>query len=203
MTTGSNIAAADYVSIQNKAESLLGTGSITRGYGQTVQSTDVFTGNTITKAQWDALRFDVINIRLHQDGVLPNIVQVNAGDPIVYGAANPNTNYDTLLETAIANRFRIANNQSVITSVNAATTSSAWSASATMTTTVTFSNATDARYFFNSGGKITISSTLTGGSATAQVNAWKNILTSVGARSFGADTDPLVNYYTLTNSFQT
>jgi hypothetical protein len=203
MTTGSNIAAADYVAIQNKAETLLGTGSKTRGYGQTVQSVDVFTGNAITKAQWDALRFDIINIRLHQDGILPNIVQVNVGDPIVFGAANPNTNYDTLLETATINRFQIANSQAVITSVGAATTSSAWSASATMTTTVTFSNATDARYFFNSGGKIRISSTLTGGSATAQVNAWRNILTSVGTRSFGADTDPFVNYYTLTNSFQT
>ena len=203
MTTGSNIAAVDFVTIQNKAESLLGTGSATRGYGQTVQSSDVFAGNTITKAQWDALRFDVINIRLHQDGVLPNIVQVNVGDPIVYGASNPNTNYDTLLETAIANRFQIANNQSVITSAGTATTSSAWSVSASMTLTVTFSNATDARYFFNSGGKIRISSTLTGGSATAQVNAWRNILSSVGTRNFGADTDPFVNYYTLTNSFQT
>jgi hypothetical protein len=203
MTTGSNIAAADYVAIQNKAESLLGTGSTTRGYGQTVQSVDVFTGNTITKAQWDALRFDIINIRLHQDGILPNIVQINVGDPIVFGAANPNTNYDTLLETATINRFQIANNQAVITSRGTATTSSAWSASATMTATVTFSNATDARYFFNSGGKIRIESTLTGGSSTAQVTAWRNILATVGTRSFGADTDPFVNYYTLTNSFQT
>jgi hypothetical protein len=203
MTTGSNIAAADYVTIQNKAESLLGTGSLTRGYGQTVQSTDVFTGNAITKAQWDLLRFDVINIRLHQDGVLPNIVQVNVGDPIVYGGSNPNTNYDTLLETAIINRFQIANNQSVITSRGTATTSSAWAASASAVVTVTFSNATDARYFFNSGGKIRIAPTLTGGSATAQVNAWRNILTTVGTRSFGADTDPFVNYYTLTDSYQT
>jgi hypothetical protein len=203
MTTGSNIAAADYVAIQNKAESLLGTGSTTRGYGQTVQSVDVFTGNTITKAQWDALRFDIINIRLHQDGVLPNIVQINVGDPIVFGASNPNTNYDTLLETATINRFQIANNQAVITSRGTVTTSSAWSVSATMTATVAFSNATDARYFFNSGGKIRIESTLTGGSSTAQVTAWRNILATVGTRSFGADTDPFVNYYTLTNSFQT
>jgi hypothetical protein len=108
-----------------------------------------------------------------------------------------------LLETATINRFQIANNQAVITSRGTVTTSSAWSASATMTATVTFSNATDARYFFNSGGKIRIESTLTGGSSTAQVTAWRNILATVGTRSFGADTDPFVNYYTLTNSFQT
>lgn len=203
MTTGSNITAIDYVTIQNKAESLLGTGSASRGYGQLVQSTDVFTGNAITKAQWDLLRFDIINIRLHQDGILPSIVQVNVGDPIVYGASNPNTNYDTLLETAINNRFKVASNQSVITSRGTATTSSSWTSSATAIITVTFSNATDARYFFNSGGQIRISPTLVGGSSTAQVNSWRTFLASVGTKSFGADTDPTVNYYTLTNSYQT
>jgi hypothetical protein len=34
-------------------------------------------------------------------------------------------------------------------------------------------------------------------------NSWVNFLNSVGIRSFGADTDPSINYYTLTNSFQT
>jgi hypothetical protein len=42
----------------------------------------VFIGNTVTKAQWDALRYDIINIRLHQDGVVPVIATVNVGDPI-------------------------------------------------------------------------------------------------------------------------
>ena len=43
--------------------------------------------------------------------------------------------------------------------------------------------------------------TLSGGSSTLQINAWTNFLASVGTRSFGADTG-IVNYYTLTNSFQ-
>ena len=62
MTQGTNILAAQYVAIQDKAESLIGAGSVTRGYGQAVQSADVFTGNTITKAQWDLIKFDIINI---------------------------------------------------------------------------------------------------------------------------------------------
>lgn len=202
MTTGSQIAAADFVSIQDKAQSLLGAGAGTRGYGQTVQSADVFTGNTITKAQWDALRYDIINIRYHQDGVLPSIVEVNVGDPIVFGAGSPNNNYDTLLETAIANRFRLAGSQSVVSSVGTATYSSAWSTSAQFTLTVTFGTSDQARYFFNSGGKLRIATALSGGTPTAQVNSWVNFLNSVGTRSFGADTDPFVNYYTLTNSYQ-
>ena len=203
MTSGTQILAAQYVTIQDKAQSLIGTGSETRGYGQTVQSADVFSGNAITKAQWDALRYDLINIRVHQDGVLPNIVTIAVGDPIGYGAASPNSNYDTLLETAISNRFRIDASQSVVTAKTSATYTSSWSNSLTTTLTLTFSNSNEARYFFNSGGKIRLTPTIAGGTVTPQYTAWVNILNSIGTRSFGADTDPFVSYYNLTNTFQT
>jgi len=71
-----------------------------------------------------------------------------------------------------------------------------------MEVTIPFANSNDARYFFNSGGKVRITPTLTGGNGTAQVNAWTNFLTSVGTQSFGA-ANVLSNYYTLTNSYQT
>jgi hypothetical protein len=161
----------------------------------------VFTGNTITKAQWDLIKFDIINIKLHQDGVLPGVVTVNVGDPINFGASAPNTNYNTILEQAIANRFQIAGSQSVVNSAASQTYSSSWSTSLTATLTCTFSTADQARYFFNSGGKVRFTTTLSGGSSTAQINAWTNFLASVGTQSFGADTG-IVNYYNLTNSFQ-
>lgn len=203
MTIGSNITAAGFVTIQNKAESLLGPGAGTRGYNQTVLSSDVFSGNQITRAQWDLLKTDIVNILYHQNGELPNIVSVNSGDVIQYGAGHPNNNYDTLLETATANRFRVAASQSAVSSKGSATYTSAWSSSAQFTLTVTFATADQGRYFFNSGGKVRINTTITGGTGNAQHNAWVNFLNSVGIRSFGADTDPLINYYTLTNSFQT
>jgi hypothetical protein len=203
MTTGSNITAAGYVTIQNKAESLLGPGAATRGYNQTVISSDVFTGNQITRAQWDLLKTDIVNILYHQTGELPNIVTVNSGDVIEYGAGHANTNYDTLLETAAANRFQVAASQSVVASKGAATYTSAWNSSAQFTLTVTFSTADQGRYFFNSGGKIRLNTVISGGTGNSQHNAWVNFLNSVGIRSFGADTDPSVNYYTMTNSFQT
>jgi hypothetical protein len=168
-----------------------------------VQSSDVFIGNMITKAQWDLLRFDVINIKLHQDGVIPPVVQVNVGDAIGFGPGSPNTNYDILLEQAIANKFVLADNQSIVTAKATQTFSSPWSTQAQTTLTCNFADATTARYFFNSGGKIRITSTLAAGAATSQVNAWVNFLASVGTRSFGAGTDPIINYYTLTNVYQT
>ena len=204
MTIGTSVFASQYVAIQDKAQSLLGAGSTTRGYGQTVQSSDVFVGNTITKAQWDLLRFDVINIKLHQDGVIPAAVQVATGDPIGFGPGSPNTNYDILLEQAIVNKFVLADNQSIVTTKATETYSPPWATQAQTTLTCVFADATTARYFFNSGGKIRITSTLAAtGTPTAQVNAWVNFLASVGTRSFGAGTDPIINYYTLTNVYQT
>jgi hypothetical protein len=203
MAIGSEISAADYVAIQDKAQSVLGPGIGSRGYGQALSSTDVFTGNQITKEQWDLLRYDIVNIRVHQDGVLPTIVTVNVGDPIGYSAGSPNTNYNTLMDTAIANRFNIASNQSIISAAASQTYSSAWGSSAQATLTATFSTADQARYFFNSGGKIRITTTLTGSSVTSQNNAWVNFLNSAATQSFGAATNEFVNFYTLTNAYQT
>jgi len=202
MTIGSDITAAGFKAIQDKAESLLGIGSGNRGYGQTVQSTDYAVGTRIEKAQWDLLRFDIINIRTHQDGFPPPIVTVNVGDVISFGASSPNTNYNTLIDTAIANRFNIGPGRSIVSSIATRNYSSGWTTQAQCTITATFSNSNQARYFFNSGGKLRISSIRTGGAPTQQNNAWTNFLNSVGIREFGAATDPFINFYTLTNSYQ-
>lgn len=203
MTTGSEIKAVDLKTIQDKAESLLGTGFGTRGYGQPVLSADYAAGTEIRKAHWDALRYDIVNIRTHQDGVPPSIIPVNTGDLITYGSGSPNTNYDSLVETAINNRFNIGAGQAVISLVDTKTYTSAWGTKAECTITATFANSDQARYFFNSGGKIRITSTRTGGSSTPQNTAWTNLLSSASTREFGAATDPTINFYTLTNSYQT
>jgi hypothetical protein len=203
MASGSQIEDTDFNTIQDKAQLLMGTGSGSRGYGQTVQSTDVFQGNLITKAQWDLIKYDIINIKLHQDGNIPPVVNVNFGDPIGYGASSPNTNYDILLDDAIAKRFQVAGSQSIVAAKASQTYSTPWSTQAQATLTVTFGNANQGRYFFNSGGKVRFTTSLVGAVTTPQITAWVNFLSSVGTVSFGADTDPAINYYTLTNSYQT
>lgn len=199
--TPPRVSSVDYNTIRNKVASLLGTGSATQGYGQTLQSTAVSAGQTITKAQWDALRYDLINIKVHQDGVTPSIVSVPTGQPIRYGAGHPNSNFDTIVEQAILNRFNIGGGQSVVSTKATRDYTSSWGASATAELTVTFSTADAARHFFNSGGNIRFTSTRTGGTASSQNNAWTNLLTSIGTQSFGAASPVLVNFYTLTNSY--
>jgi hypothetical protein len=180
----------------------MGTGSGQSGYGQTLLSSAVAFGNTVTKAQWDNLRFDIFNARLHQDGLSPTIVTATSGEPVRYGAGHPNNQYNTQADTAIANKFNIGTGQFVIESATSATRTTAWNSSLTTTVTVTFSTADQARHFFNSGSKIRCASSRTGGTASPQNSSWSNVLDSAGTVAFGGNTAGL-NFYNLTNSYQT
>lgn len=200
MAAGSQIDDQDYNSLQDRAQLLLGPGVGSRGYGQALQTGDVFVGNIVTASQWNLLRDDILSIRTHQDGSSPVVIQVVRGNPINY---NVIPNYDTLLTIADNNRFNIGAGRSVVSSAATRTTSSGWSTQAQSVLTITFSNSDEGRYFFNSGGKIRFFGSRLGGSGTSQNNAWTNILANIGTVSFGAAAQPSVNYYNLTNSYQT
>ena len=200
--TGLIIEAVDYNTIRTKIIGIMGTGAGQSGYGQTLLSSSVAFGNTVTKAQWDNLRFDIFNARLHQDGVAPTIVTATSGQPVRFGAGHPNNQYNTQADTAIANKFNIGTGQFVIESATSTTRTTAWNSNLTATVTVTFATADQARHFFNSGSKIRCASSRTGGTGSPQNSSWSNILDSAGTVAFGGNTSGL-NFYNLTNSYQT
>ena len=190
----------DFNGLRSKIIELIGTGSGSYGYGQAVQSSPVYQGNIITKTQWDGLRNDLINILLHQTGVTPSVIEIVKGARI--SQTDPLLEYNDLVESARSNRFDLASSQSTVTAISTKSYTSAWNTYAYATIRLTFSSSDDARYFFNSGGKIRLSSSRSGGSSTAQNGAWTNVLTNSGIIEFGANTDTL-NFYQLTNSYQT
>ncbi len=200
MAAGDQIKDTDYNSLQDRVQLLLGTGTGSRGYGQVLQTSDVFDGNVITKTHWDGLRNDILSVRVHQDGNTPVAAAVAKGSPITYAIIS---NFDSLLTVADANRFNIASGQSTVSIKATQSTSSTWSSQAQAILTVVFANSNEARYFFNSGGKIRIMGSRSGGSSTAQNTVWTNFLSNVGTISFGAATNQFLNYYDLTNSYQT
>lgn len=191
----------DFNSLRNKILNIMGNGSGQYGYGQAIQSLPVFEGNIVTSAQWNGLRYDLLNILIHQTGDTPRITEVVKGRVIGEGAGDPLQEYNRIIDAATFTRFEIAPSQSLVTAVSTKSYSSSWSTQAQMTAQVTFSSADDARFFFNSGGKINFLSSRTGGSSTAQNNAWTNVLNNAGTISFGADSENL-DFYTLTNVYQ-
>jgi len=219
MATGNIISASDYNNIRNKIIAVMGTtangGTGTFGYGQGLQSAAVASTAVVTKAQWDALRFDIFNALVHQTGAVPSITSPAAGSVIRFGITHPNNQYDTLADTARNNRFDIGPGRFGTNTLAATEFTDSWISQAYVDFTVTFASADAARYFFNSGGKIRFASSRTGGTTAPtpgflQNDSWSSLLSSAGTQGFGGqvpDTgfSPLNgrNYYRLTNSFQT
>lgn len=205
---GDIIAAADYNTIRTKVANILGVGSASSGYGQTLNASDNvdpldadLEKRKITKAQWDALRFDIINARVHQVDVAPTLTVVSTTDPIKYGAAHPNYQYNEVANNIVTDKFVLAPSQSIIESATSASRSTSWVNSLSCLVTVTFASADQARYFWNSGGKLRFTSSRTGGLSTAQNSAWTSLLSAAGTQDFTAISST-VNAYTLTTSYQ-
>jgi len=199
-----DIKATDINNIQNKVENILGTGSASFGYGQTVLSSDVTAGQIITKDQWDAVRFDLYNVLYHQTGTPPgtaSLVQIAPGQVIDDDAGEPLQNYDFQASNAENNRFDVG---LFTLDNNAATTgevSVTFSSAASAELTVTFPTSNDARYFFNSGGKIRLLSKFTPTGSDQQSTAWQTFLGTIGDRDFTGQFIAATGWYNLTNSY--
>jgi len=198
----SNIRASDLNTIRQKITDVLGTGSSSFGYGQTPYSSPVTAGTIIQKSQWDAVRFDIVNSYIHQTGNTPSAIIVSTQDTIDDDASGAYQNYDYFADLLRNNRFDVATGQFTLSSIDTKTTSATWSNSATCTITVNFASADDGRHFFNSGGKIRIETTHSGGT-TAQAGAWTSLFATFAPQDFKGDLIASLGYYTLTNTYQT
>jgi hypothetical protein len=216
MATGDLIRAVDYTALRDRVREILGGGTGNRGYGQKLNSDDftVVSNDEITFDHWNALRKDIINIKLHQDGIVPNIAPVTTTDPIRYGASFPITNFGTILDQALVNRFSLGDTRASITSKGSNNTTTPWTERAQCTFRVEFNGYTrsedgvnvtpsaHARYFFNAGGKIRFRSTREGGSTTLQNNSWSTLLVGVGTVEFGGNVPSARSFYDLTSEYQ-
>jgi hypothetical protein len=202
MAIGDFISATDYNTIRTKIANVMAIGAGNSGYGQTTFSSLVAAGNSVTKAQWDALRYDIYNAVLHQTGSAASLVQVAVGDVIRYGASNPNTQYDTVADQAVTNRFDLGTGQFVTEAIDSKTFTSSWYQSVSSTTSITFATAEEARFFFNAGGKIRFASSRTGGNGEAQNTYWSSLLSGAGTIAF-AGRPTGVNFFSLTTAYQT
>lgn len=204
MASGDLINASDYNNIRVKVANILGTGSGQTGYGQTVLSAlNEATGDIIGTDEWDNLRNDIINIGLHQTNAQPFLTDVAAGDVITFGSSHPNNQYDTQINSYTTTKFNVSSARIATTAKLTKTYTTAWATALSYTATLTFASANEMRYFFNSGGKIRIASSRSGGTASTQNTDWTNLLAAAGNIDFGANTATTKKVYELTNAYQT
>lgn len=216
------VIASDYNTIQSKIATVMGSGSGTVGYGQTIASSQVGQYDKISVAQWNNLRNDIVRARQHQNGVVigskePGEAGYVAGSdlPIPTAAKQVKESwraaYLSMAEDCEVDALTVPPPASQATRSNLVSDqvrTSAWNGTIRQTVTVTFANADDARYFFNTGGQIEFSSDRSGGSAGLKNVTWSTMLTNMGTIKFdytkttttGTGTPQTIGWFDLTTS---
>ena len=192
------IIASDYNAIQSKIATIMGSGSGTTGYGQTLASSQVGQYDKITVNQWNNLRDDIIRCRQHQTGItigsaapedLGYVSGTNLPQPTVAKQVKESWRaaYSEMAADCETNRLTApppASQATLANLVSQQVRTTAWNGTIRQTVTVTWTTADEARYFFNTGGQIEFSSSRSGGSAGNKNVTWTTILSNMGTIKF-------------------
>jgi hypothetical protein len=182
--SGTTALATDVSIPYNTGFNVMGTGSVSRGYGQTTFGNTKNVGDTIGANDFNNIRFDLLNASAHQNGTAAALslagnvtgAQINTTDPSAFAT------YQSTVDT---DRFNCHISRKTTAAAGGNSRTSSWASSVTATYTLNFNSANEARWFWNGGGRIRIASTRTGGAASSQNTAWSNLLSSAGTQEFG------------------
>jgi len=160
-----------------------GTGTLDKGWGQSNVLTPVSAGAVVTATQWATLFTRTTSAANQTNTPITTLTNPTAGNVIAFVGG-----FTSDLEDVFNNRNSAAGVGSTITAGGVATRSTSWSTSLTATHTITFANANSARYFFNAGGRVTWAGARTGGAANQQNVSWTDLLTACGTLNWTTGT---------------
>jgi hypothetical protein len=213
------ISQADYNAIRAKVVGVIGTGVGNSGWGQILKSSAVVEGTTVSINEYSNLKYDIYNAWRHLYGTVPSLTDPTVGGYVRANAINsPYAQYDTYANVIVSNRMNSPGPGQYVTRTSPAaprtevwTTSyvTPWSSRLSTIVNISFSSGDAARYFFNSGGELRITSGRSGGNGTTQDNAWTTLLQNAGTIRFaggipgGVVASGVGNFYSMSNTFQT
>jgi hypothetical protein len=181
VTVGQTIGETEYTTLRSTMQTVMGTPSGTgtgaAGYLQTTTAPSVSPGDTITAAQWNALKEDISKAYTHQVGSAPSGPALVTVDTDTGITAQIHNDYETVANfiSNASNRFLLAAGQSTTTSARSRTATN-WNGTIIHDVTFTWTNENNAKAFFNAGGVIRCSSTLSYTGSEAKTLQWKNML---------------------------
>lgn len=162
----------------------MGTGSASRGYGQTTFGSGVTTSTVINANDFNNIRYDLLNASAHQNGSATALGLAGKVSGQLLDTTDA-TNFLAYQSTVDGDRFNCHSSRKTTAAAGSNSRTSSWASSVGAIYTLNFSSANEARWFWNGGGRIRISSSRSGGAASAQNTAWSNLLSSAGTQEFG------------------
>jgi len=206
MAVNELITVARYNQMQSKVALVLGNGSGQYGYGQSLSSNEVSTSDTVNATHMQNLKSDMINARVHQTGAVPDLDNIAATQDITDAVY---AEYETTATSILNNANDVFSTQTSVESKLSSTRTQNWKTSVEHHFTVTFDSEDHRRHFFNAGGEIRFSASLTGGTGSKSTN-WNNMLQSLGTLKFtslnmtgDSGTSSGLGNFELTSSWQT
>ena len=175
-----------YNAIQTKINAILG--KVDTGYGQDVKSVQlqspIPTNTKIRAVEVNNLITDLRKILKHQDGNLHDndIKYVVPNETKVYGDASGFGNYEYWIDQAIleTRKWNLDTSQSTVSNAlqSIRSSSSGWNSEIVHAVTFNFTDAQYAKYFFNAGGSIILSTAMADNN-DVKSNAWAALLNSI------------------------
>jgi hypothetical protein len=182
--SGTTALGSDINTPYSTGVNVMGTGSATRGYGQTTFGTEKNTGSTIGANDFNNIRYDLLNASAHQNGSAAALSLAGNVTGDLINSTDPNA-FIPYAATVDSDRFNCHSSRKSTASAGSNSRTSSWASSVSAVYTLNFNNANEARYFWNGGGRIRFASSRTGGAATAQNTSWSSLLSSAGTQEFG------------------
>jgi hypothetical protein len=188
---GQIIQNTDYNSIRSTLDTVMGQNP--NGYGQVLSSANTTVGSVITATQWLNLRTDLVKARQHQIGSAVGTGSSTDGRNLLVPSSGTSitealrAQFANMASVVVANKTSVDSDnvggQLSLETLITGTRSSAWNSTLTHNVTITGATSGDGaasnlRYFFNAGGSLRISASITTG--TSKNNAWNTMFTQMG-----------------------
>jgi len=182
--SGTTALGSDIYNPYSTGVNVMGTGSVSRGYGQVTFGNLKNTGDIISANDFNNIRYDLLNASAHQNGSAAALSLAGNVTGQLINSTDPNA-FLPYASTVDGDRFNCHSSRKTTAAAGSNSRTSSWVSNLRAVYALNFNNANEARYFWNGGGRIRFASSRSGGAATAQNASWSSLLSSAGTQEFG------------------
>ena len=197
-----DITAARLNNLQSRIALILGTGSGSSGYGQSLASSQVVADSIVASSDINNIFTDMVKARIHQVGIAEtgirqviedlNIIAEDTSGTItdagvegsdVEGTKKGLADYESLMNNIESDKLLLHSSQAALEPKLTSTRTATWNGLIYHVFTATWSSADVRRHFFNAGGEIRLSTNNTNPSTSKGLD-WAALCSEVGIVRF-------------------
>jgi len=176
VSVGTTINETHYTTLRSGINTVMGTptgsGNGSAGYNVGITAPAVSVGTKVLASDWNDLRGDIRKASAHQTNSAVALTTVDTDTDITAAIHNE---YESALATVTSNRFTMANAQSTLSTARTDTKTN-WNGTQIHDVQLTWGSANAFKAFWNAGGTVKVTSSLSYSGSEAKTNDWKSLV---------------------------